>query len=91
VADKKIYLVTINGVWAVEIVKITFDEKDAIKAADDALKKEMDDYNIIMVKQYTLGIILYDKDIDKYKNKDRDKYRDRHCKTIYDKRKHIVK
>lgn len=87
----KIYLVTINGVWAVEMVKITFDEKDAIKTADDILEKELDDYNTVMVKQYTLDMVLYDNGKDWYKNKNRDKHRNRHCKTIYDKRKHVVR
>lgn len=33
--NKKIYLVTINGVQAVDIVKITFDKDNALTTADN--------------------------------------------------------
>ena len=83
----KIFLVTINGVFDVQIVKITFDEKDALKTAEKTLENETDDYNTVMVTRYTLDTILYDNVKDTYKDSNRDKYRDKHCKVIYDKRK----
>jgi len=85
--ENKIFLVTINGVYDVQIVKITFDEKDALETAEKTLKNEIDDYNAVMVTQYTLDIILYDRTKDMYKNEDRDMRRDMHCKVIYDKMK----
>jgi len=83
--ENKIFLVTINGVWAVQIVKITFDEKDALETAEKTLENETDDYNTVMVTQYTLDTILYDNVKDIYKNSDSGTVN--HCKVIYDKRK----
>ena len=83
--ENKIFLVTINGVWAVQIVKITFDEKDALETAEKTLENETDDYNAVVVTQYTLDTTLYNNARDIYKNIDSGT--ENHCKIIYDKRK----